>query len=239
MILIPTAMFSIVAYHPSTSGLLFSDLTLIFFFNSMYQHLRHYIIYILQLPFFFNYLSILLHCSQLHHVQSSIFVAACRIFHCGVQTLSCSMRIQFPDQGSNLGPLHWKGRVLATGLPGKSLELLLMVSCAPLKGKGLCFCLSYSLIWPQSQDECLVYGGDSTDTHWMVTATLSCPGDYVPAQILGLIPIPPLMLSATNCLLQFSSVAQSCPTLCDPMNCRTPGLPVHYQLPESTQTHVH
>ena len=39
--------------------------------------------------------------------------------------------------------------------------------------------------------------------------------------------------------LQFSSVAQSCPTLCDPMNCSTPGLPVHHQLSESTQTHVH
>ena len=38
---------------------------------------------------------------------------------------------------------------------------------------------------------------------------------------------------------QFSSVAQSCPTLCDPMNCSTPGLPVHHQLPESTQKHVH
>ena len=37
----------------------------------------------------------------------------------------------------------------------------------------------------------------------------------------------------------FSSVAQSCPTHCDPMNCSTPGLPVHHQLPESTQTHVH
>ena len=37
---------------------------------------------------------------------------------------------------------------------------------------------------------------------------------------------------------QFSSVAQSCPTLCDPMN-RTPGLPVHQQLPEFTQSHVH
>ena len=37
----------------------------------------------------------------------------------------------------------------------------------------------------------------------------------------------------------FSSVAQSCPTLCNPMNRSTPGLPVHYQLPESTQTHVH
>ena len=40
-------------------------------------------------------------------------------------------------------------------------------------------------------------------------------------------------------LLQFSSVAQSCPTLCNPMNRSTPGLPVHHQLPEFTQTHVH
>ena len=40
-------------------------------------------------------------------------------------------------------------------------------------------------------------------------------------------------------MLQFSSVAQSCPTLCNPMNRSTPGLPVHHQLPESTQTHVH
>ena len=40
-------------------------------------------------------------------------------------------------------------------------------------------------------------------------------------------------------LFQFSSVAQSCPTLCDPTNCSMPGLPVHHQLQESTQTHVH
>ena len=39
--------------------------------------------------------------------------------------------------------------------------------------------------------------------------------------------------------IQFSSVAQSCPTLCDLMNHSTPGLPVHHQLPEFTQTHVH
>ena len=39
-------------------------------------------------------------------------------------------------------------------------------------------------------------------------------------------------------LNQFSSVTQSCPTLCNPMNHSTPGLPVHHQLPESTQTHV-
>ena len=40
-------------------------------------------------------------------------------------------------------------------------------------------------------------------------------------------------------IIQFSSVAQSCPTLCDPMNHSMPGLPVHHHLPEFTQTHVH
>ena len=38
--------------------------------------------------------------------------------------------------------------------------------------------------------------------------------------------------------VQFSSVAQSCPSLCDPMNCRTPGLPVYHQLLEFIQTHI-
>ena len=39
--------------------------------------------------------------------------------------------------------------------------------------------------------------------------------------------------------VRFSSVTQACPTLCDPMDCSTLGLPVHHQLPESTKTHVH
>ena len=54
-----------------------------------------------------------------------------------------------------------------------------------------------------------------------------------------------LLLHATEFQLlkivsvQFSSVAQSCPTLCDPINHSTPGLSVHHQLPEFTQTHAH
>ena len=40
-------------------------------------------------------------------------------------------------------------------------------------------------------------------------------------------------------VIQFYSVTQSCPTLCDPMSCSMPGLPVHHQLPEFTQTHVY
>ena len=55
-----------------------------------------------------------------------------------------------------------------------------------------------------------------------------------------------LLISSSRCeqkghwlTVQFSSVTQSCPTLCNPMNRSTPGLPVHHQLPSSTQTHVH
>ena len=45
-------------------------------------------------------------------------------------------------------------------------------------------------------------------------------------------------ISKTHFRYQFSSVTQSCPTLCNPMNCSKPGLPVHHQLPEFIQTHV-
>ena len=47
------------------------------------------------------------------------------------------------------------------------------------------------------------------------------------------------MFNITDHSVQFSSVAQSCLTLCDPMNHSTPSLPVHHQLQEFTQTHVH
>ena len=48
-----------------------------------------------------------------------------------------------------------------------------------------------------------------------------------------------MYLSHRYSSVEFSSVTQLCPTLCDPMNCSTPGLPVHHQLPEFTQTHIH
>ena len=55
-----------------------------------------------------------------------------------------------------------------------------------------------------------------------------------PARLLCLWNFP-----GKNTGVQSSSVTQSCPTLCDPMNSSTPGLPVHHHLPEFTQTHVH
>ena len=63
----------------------------------------------------------------------------------------------------------------------------------------------------------------------------SCPTDFY-TYLLSCSVFPMLCWGFT---VQFSSVAQSCPTLCNPMDCSTPGFPVHHQLPELAQTHVH
>ena len=68
-------------------------------------------------------------------------------------------------------------------------------------------------------------------------------GQQWPAAGLGALPIAvpawELLKEVTIIFTQFSSVAQSCPTLCNSMNHSTPGLPVHHQLLELTQSHVH
>ena len=69
-----------------------------------------------------------------------------------------------------------------------------------------------------------------------VTHFSSCSQSF-PAS--GSFPGSQLFTSGSQSSIQFSSVAQSCPTLCDLMNRSTPGHPVHHQLPELTQTHVH
>ena len=55
---------------------------------------------------------------------------------------------------------------------------------------------------------------------------------------MGSLPLVPPWKPLLILSVQFSSVAQSCPTLCDPMDCSTPGFPVYHQLPELAQTHV-
>ena len=62
------------------------------------------------------------------------------------------------------------------------------------------------------------------DTYICTAESLPCSPETIKSFLIG---------------YQFSSVAQSCPTLCDPMNRSMPGLPVHHQLPEFTQTHIH
>ena len=60
-------------------------------------------------------------------------------------------------------------------------------------------------------------------------------------KICGIQTYDEIFAAIKNLVLRWmlSSVSQSCPALCDPMNCRTPGLPVHHQLLEFTQTHGH
>ena len=63
-------------------------------------------------------------------VARGIFVAACRLLHCGMWTqLQHACGIQFPNQGSNPGPLHWVHGVLPTGPPGKSLHSIIYQLC--------------------------------------------------------------------------------------------------------------
>ena len=78
---------------------------------------------------------------------------------------------------------------------------------------------------------------------WVKLFNLDVKLKLKPSTILFLVLSPDLAPATDHKLLsasvQFSSVAQSCPTLCNPMNCSTPGLPVYHQLPEFTQIHVH
>ena len=69
--------------------------------------------------------------------------------------------------------------------------------------------------------------------------SLHCSPETIAALLIGL-PFRSIPFSSVQFhSVQFRSVTQLCPTLCDPMNRSTPGLPVHHQLPEFTQTHVH
>ena len=62
-------------------------------------------------------------------------------------------------------------------------------------------------------------------------------GNAIPKNVQTIIQLHSFQIIASS--VQFSTVVQLCPTLCDPMNSSTPGLPVHHQLLEFTQTHVH
>ena len=72
-----------------------------------------------------------------------------------------------------------------------------------------------------------------------VTHPPNTPLQAAARHFMGLVQKTKIMASGPISSVQFSSVAQSCPTLCNPMNRSTPGLPVQHQLPEFTQTHIH
>ena len=94
--------------------------------------------------------------------------------------------------------------------------------------------------WPPSQSHCLscwnqVTIKPSTPSEFMIYLYIQ---NFIPFLVLPLLPSGLRSIKSEDSL-QFSSVTQLHPPLCDPMNCSTPGLPVHHQLPEFTQTHVH
>ena len=130
--------------------------------------------------------------------------------------------------------------------------LLLGLSEVP-KHQPLLFCLFLSMLWWGTYSSCLPLARPPTSTPPCTVYQMDvirCPARPQISAVLT--PICSLSHSSlsdsrvpghgrkggTACLL-FSSVAESCPTLFDPMNCSTPGLPVHHQLPATTQTHVH
>ena len=90
---------------------------------------------------------------------------------------------------------------------------------------------SFSPIWGQ-------WSAHSVSTAWGFYPLAHIVWAHLPDHGLGTGSAGPHHLWAISSV-QFISGAQSCLTLCNPMNCRTPGLPVHHQLPEFTQTHVH
>ena len=78
--------------------------------------------------------------------------------------------------------------------------------------------LAWEIPWTEEPDRLEFMRSQKVGLNWTMTTNL-----------------PSVQFSS----VQFISVAQSYPTLCDPMNCSMPGLPVHHHLPEFTQTHVH
>ena len=123
----------------------------------------------------------------------------------------------FPTQGSNSGLLHHRQILYCLSHQGSTRILEWVV-----------YTFSSRSCWPRNRTRVSCIAGGFL-TSW---ATREAPLHICKyTQILNFV-----QFSAS---VQFSSVTQSCPTLCDPMNHSTPGLPVHHQLPEFTQTHVH
>ena len=135
---------------------------------------------------------------------------------------------------------HWAPPERGRDGSSRAIFLLMFLTRGKIRGRSLIPLLLYSDA-PSIQFR-LIYTDNYALLSQQPSHLLNGAGDWLPIDFvlynqvgrwgrgLGISLLPSV---------QFSSVAQSCPTLCDPMNRRTPGLPVHHQLPEFTQTHVH
>ena len=135
---------------------------------------------------------------------------------------------------------HWAPPERGRDGSSRAIFLLMFLTRGKIRGRSLIPLLLYSDA-PSIQFR-LIYTDNYALLSQQPSHLLNGAGDWLPIDFvlynqvgrwgrgLGISLLPSV---------QFSSVTQSCPTLCDPMNRRTPGLPVHHQLPEFTQTHVH
>ena len=132
-----------------------------------------------------------------------------------------------PWPGIEPGPLHCERRVPATGPPGKSPKLPLTLTLTPSNRHSL----GPTHISLGSYHCRELQTTSKSQLLHLCSWQLFLSSQQVARKCQK--------IRAVISSVQFSSVAQSCPTLCNPMNRSTPGLPVHHQLPEFTQTHVH
>ena len=109
-------------------------------------------------------------------------------------------------------------------------------------GLGCCRPEHLTRFSPQGRIDMHITHALFTHRHTSVSATFNSDGNLV--MILKMVHFEFSLKKISrevqlDSSVQFSSVAQSCPTLCNPTNRSTPGLPEHHQLPEFTQSHVH
>ena len=114
-----------------------------------------------------------------------------------------------------------------------------------LSVRETCFCMCSTLQVQSIMRQCCesTYSLDKVGNYWFFKWNLRTWDEN--SQIFTFLPKCPYPLPqnltpfCSYSSVQFSSVTQSCLTLCDPMNSSSPGLPVHHQLPRFTQTHIH
>ena len=139
---------------------------------------------------------------------------------------------------------------MATSFESKSIKKIpFPVSLSVTELLYCCFEKSVSKTW--GSDLCLIDRQESWSSQciscfWLNLRRASMSEDKIFLENMKkwyMTVFSPLLLIALEStqdwiIVQFSSIAQSCPTLCNSMNCRMPGFPVHHQLPELAQTHV-
>ena len=178
-------------------------------------------------------------CSQIWNLEMLRKTIAC----CPILFITMGMRTKWVNiKGSELCPADIKSSTNicyhryhhSTSIIHDTLCSLLSSSLPALHSPTHILCLMIMIMMAQNWLLRLLSTVNSTDSSWETLRKkhrVSGPGLDLLSQNLH--------LTRPSSSVQFSSVAQSCPTLCNPMNRSMPGLPVHHQLPEFTQTHVH